>query len=348
MVKAGEISLYVDAMLMETVLSDSRFHKKGGEISDVIGKVKDYFSSKYDPEHPNASVINELAPGAVWALFRAMGFGKWGILVGLLMSTFHIDAAGLLSSIYEKVKEMIGSGKKVSSQQIDQAVDSSVAAHTDSEANDGKTITSLDLLPQAKFLRLAMVDYEQQLLRLTKTVVTPLVSLGAGPSKLGATSLLGKIFGLVMKIGLASAGFMVAGDAVNYLLGRSNSFSGTYQAGKTETSATPAAAESSGPIATQKKYPLKGDAPLPGSVVVQNNEQNIGNMVLQFAKDTYSGLDGKEQLIENTPGFRGVVHQIASFNGHNQNSSQTFIPSFFRSKKQMVDYFIDDVAKSDV
>ena len=102
MVKAGEISLYVDAMLVDIVLSDTKFHKKGGEISDAIGKIKEYFSSKYDPEHPNASVINELAPGAVWALFRAMGFGKWGMLVGLLMSTFHVDAAGLLTSIYEQ------------------------------------------------------------------------------------------------------------------------------------------------------------------------------------------------------------------------------------------------------
>ena len=346
MVKAGEISLYVDAMLVETVLSDSKFHKKGGELSDVIGKVKDYFSSKYDPEHPNASVINELAPGAVWMLFKAMGFGKWGILVGLLMSTFHIDAAGLLSSIYDKVKEMISDGKKVSSQQIDQAVDSSVAAHSGNEANDGRVVSSLDLLPQAKLLRLAMVDYEQQLLRLTKTTTPPLVSTAA-ISMLGGTSLLGKIFGLVMKIGLASAGFMVAGDVINHLLGRPSSLDGTYQAGKTDMSPTPAAAEPVGPVSTQKKYPLKEDSALPSSMPIQNNEQNIEDMVVQFAKDTYSGLDGKEQIIRSTPGFQNVVHQIASFNGHNQNSSQTFMPPSLRSKKQLVDYFIDDVAKSD-
>ena len=80
---------------------------------------------------------------------------------------------------------------------------------------------------------------------------------------------------------------------------------------------------------------------------IQNNEQNIEDMVVQFAKDTYSGLDGKEQIIRSTPGFQNVVHQIASFNGHNQNSSQTFMPPSLRSKKQLVDYFIDDVAKSD-
>lgn len=348
MVKAGEISLYVDAMLLETVLSDSKFHKKGGELSDIIGKVKDYFGSKYDPEHPNASVINDLAPGAVWMLFKAMGFGKWGILVGLLMSTFHIDAAGLLSSIYEKVKEMVGSGKQLTSQQVDQVVDSSVAAHTDSQADDGQVaLSSLDLLPQAKLLRLAMIDYEQQLLRLTKVSSAPQLMSTAAISRSAGTSLLGKIFGLVIKIGLASAGFMVAGDIINHLLGRPSSLDGTYQAGKTDTSSTPAPTAPSGPSSTQKKYPLKEDSPMPSAVPVQNNPENINNMVLQFAKDTYSGLDGKEQLIRSTPGFQAVVHQINNYNNTNQNSAQTFIPSFFRSKKQMVDYFIDDVAKSD-
>ena len=65
---------------------------------------------------------------------------------------------------------MISSGKKVSSQQIDQAVESSVAAHTGNDANDGKVLTSLDLLPHARLIRLAMVDYERQLLRLTKVM----------------------------------------------------------------------------------------------------------------------------------------------------------------------------------
>jgi hypothetical protein len=347
MVKAGTISLYVDVMLIETVLADPKFYKKGGEISDVISKIKDYFSSKYDPEHPSASVINELAPAVVWRLFSAMGFGKWGILVGLLMSTFHVDVSGSLSSIYEKVKEMISDGKKVSSQQIDEAVDTSVAAHSGNEANDGKVVSSLDLLPQARLLRLAMIDYEQQLLRLTKINNTLLVSTAAISAASG-TSLLGKIFGLVMKIGLASAGFMVAGDIINHLLGRPSSLDGTYQAGKTETSPTPAAAEPSAPVSTQKKYLPKEDASLPSSMPIQNNNQNIEAMVLQFAKDTYSGLDGKEQLIQNSPNFQKVVHVISNYNNTNQGSSQTFIPSFFRSKKQLVDYFIDDVAKSDV
>ena len=142
---------------------------------------------------------------------------------------------------------------------------------------------------------------------------------------------------------------MVAGDIINHLLGRPSSLDGTYQAGKTDTtSPAPAAAEPSAPVSTQKKYLPKEDASLPSSVPIQNNDQNINDMVLQFAKDTYSGLEGKEQLIRSSPNFQKVVRVISNYNNTNQNSSQTFIPSFFRSKKQMVDYFIDDVAKSDV
>ena len=77
-----------------------------------------------------------------------------------------------------------------------------------------------------------------------------------------------------------------------------------------------------------------------------NNTQNIENFLIQITKDVYSGLDGKENLIRNSPAFQAVRDNIAWYNTHNEGSSVTFIPGLFKTKKQLVDYYIDDVAKS--
>lgn len=362
----SEISFFVDTLLVETILGDPRLYKKAGFVSDLLSKVKGYFASKIDPNNPTESVLNELAPGVLWVLFKSMGIGGWGTLISLLMSVFHVNVYGMLSSLYNKVKSMISGGQKVSSGEIDQAVNSTIQEHTATEvspqeaqegyqklqemqskeqqADDGRVYSSLELMHDARIVRLALIEYEDQLLRLTAAPrAASFLSSFTGTRAKGA-NLLGRIFGWVFKIALASAGLMVAGDVINKFMGRPNSLDGTYQAGKEQpVSSTPAGP--AGP--TQTKYTLKGDAPLPRTVPMVNNANNIDNMLVQFAQDTYSGLDGKESLIRNTPGFQVIKEKISWYNSDHPGSSQTFIPPIFTSKKQLVDYFIDDVAKAD-
>lgn len=352
----GEISLYVDAMLVETVLGDPKLYKKGGFITDLLTKVKDYFASKIDPNNPVKSVLNVLAPGVLWVVFKGLGLGMWGTLIGLLMNVFHVDAYGMIVSLYEKVKEMISGGQKVSSSQIDSAVQGIVQDHSQvsgeqeaqealqklqqqqqqpAQANDGKVYSSLELLHDAKIIRLAMVEYERQNLRLVKEAISlsdfiPFYS----SRKAKGTTLLGSILGFVFKLALASAGLMVAGDVIRKLFHMDDAPSGG-------GSGTPAS------TSTQTKYHASGDTPLPREMPVANNRSNIENMVVQFAKDVYPDLNGKEQLIQSSPYFKAVVDQIAHTNLYNPGSAETLIPSIFHSKKQVVDYFIDDVAKRD-
>ena len=361
MTSNSQISFYVDTLLVETVLSEPHFYKKAGFVSDLLSKVKDYFGSKINPNDPAGSVLNEIAPGALWMLFQALGIGKWGMLLGLLMEVFHVDVKGMLSSLYEKVKEMVSGGGKVSSAQIDQAVASTVQEHNTpstpqeeqeglarlkemqanqpAQADDGRTYSSLELMHDAKMISLALIEYERQSMRLTKQAL-----FGFSGTKAKGTSLLGTIFGWIIKIALGSAGLMVAGDVVNKFIGRPNSLDGTYKPGETQTE-TPAAP--SGPVSTQKKYPSKGDAPLPSQIPLDNNPANIDALIIQIAKDAYSGLDGKEQLIRNTPGFQYVKEKFAWTNVYNPGSRTIIVPPSFSSKKQIADFFIDEVAQAD-
>jgi hypothetical protein len=179
-------------------------------------------------------------------------------------------------------------------------------------------------------------------MRLTKERVIKTAGF-FGNTKLKGAGLLGKIFGWIIKLALASAGLMVAGDIANEVMGQPSALSGTYQRGQ-EASEAPAVPV--GPKSTQTKFQLKGDGPLPSSMPIVNNSQNIENMLVQITKDVYGGLDGKDGIIRSSPAFQAVKDNIVWYNTHNEGSSITFIPGLFKSKKQLVDYFIDDVAKS--
>jgi hypothetical protein len=306
-----------------------------------------------------------LAPGALWLLFQSIGIGKWGFLLATLMDVFHVDVSGMLTSLWNKVKEMIGGGQKTSSAAVDAATESTVQQFndpatpqeeqqgmtilkqkqnpTENSASDHKVYSSLELLKDARMFRLAIINYEAQTLRLTSEGFDKTAGF-FGSTKSKGVSLLGKIFGWIIKLALASAGLMVAGDVANEVLGRPSALSGTYQRG--QESQNEGTRSSTPPRATQTKFPFKGDSPLPQSFPLVNNDSNIENMLVQFTKDTYSGLDGKEIFIRNSPAFQAVKDDISFFNVHNPNSAAIFLPKHYRTRRALVDYYIDDVAKS--
>jgi hypothetical protein len=360
----SEISFLVDTMLIETLIAEPRSYKTAGLLTDLLSKVKDYASSKIDPANPAGSALDILAPGALWLALQSMGLGKLGFIFGLLMEVFHVDIEGMIRSVYDKIKPLLSGGGKVSSEQIDEATAGAAQAQSENateqdaqegykelpkyqtqqaqQANDGKVYSSLELMHDAKIINLAAIEYERHILRLTKTAGFLDFLTGYKSNKAKGSNLLGTIIGWLFKVVLYSGGLMVLGDVVNKVLGRPNSLDKTYQAGQPNNEApSPDAAH-----ATQTKYPLKGDSPIPSEIPMTNTPENISNILIQFAKDVYSGLDGKEALIENTPGFQVIKEKIAWLNVYNKGSATIMmLPNL--SKKELVDYFIDDVAKAD-
>lgn len=366
MILRSEVSFCVDTLLVETVLADSKFYKKAGFVSDILNGAKGYFDANIDKNNPVASVIDVLAPGALWLLFRSLGLGKWGMLIGLLMDVFHVDVWGLLRSLYSKVKGLISGGQKVSAAQVDSIANESAQEFSQPAtpqeaqegykalqekqmkpegawADDGKVYSSLELMHDAKIISLALVEYEHQKMRLTKEAISPMSFLsGFSGTKAKSTNILAKIFGWVIKLALASAGLLIAGDVINKAVGRPSALDRTYQRGQE----TPEVSVPARPISTQTKFKLKADAPLSSTWPLVNTPENIESMLVQFAKDVYSGLDGKESIIRSSPAFQDTKDQLDWFNIHNPGTAVIFIPGNYTSKKQIVDTFIDDVAKS--
>src|ERR1700722_5588110 len=109
----GDISFYVDTLLIETVLGEPALLKtaQSGYLSGLGDMVKSYFGAHFDENNKVDSVINMLAPGAIFVLFRSLGSGKLGLLFGLVASTLHIDIGGMIESIYNSIKGKLKNGK---------------------------------------------------------------------------------------------------------------------------------------------------------------------------------------------------------------------------------------------
>ena len=355
-----DISFYVDTLIVEAIVGDEKLYKQaatGGLVMGLIDKVKEYVGNQIDPNDKAGSLINILGPGVIFTAFRAFGFGWLGLLISLAMRIFHVDVAGMISSIWDKLKGMISGDKQVTSQQVDSVVQSVAQDHmkpaTEEEANAAQKLLTKssydDLMRDARLVKLTMIEYSSGGLKKEAGFLDMF-----NTRKMKTTSILAKVLGWVLKIGLASAGLMVAGDVVNKFLGRPNALDGTVQKGKPIDQPTSGKSSpvSMMPPTTQTKFPVKKSYKPENYNVnstwienVPNDKGSISNMLTGFAKDVYDGLDGKETIIQGTAGFQAILDRIIFFNRNAVGSGAVFIPSEFKSKKQITDFFIDDVAE---
>lgn len=357
MTTSNQISFYVDTMIVETLLSDPGLSKTAQAqniLSDIAGKVSHYFENHIRPDDKAGSLLDLFAPGLVWVTLRAIGLPWWfTTLLSLAMDVFHIDVRKIMSSIYSKLKSLLSGNKEVSSSQIDSIVSSSVQENaspaTQEEADQVEQMISKSYsvrLREAKLLKLAMIEYHK--MKSEGQAKSKFFSLFSN-RKAGTVSSLTSVLSWIIKIALASAGLLVAGDVVNKFLGRPNALDNTIQKGKpVEKQETVAPVV----VSKQTKFPLNpayheenlNSAASPWIENVTNNKESIEEMLVNFAKEVYQGLDGHEADIKASPRFQSIADSIVWYNHTSAGGPIVFIPKMFTSKKRLVDYFIDDVA----
>lgn len=341
MFRPSEIAFYTDLMIIEAMAPTSNMEKRASMVTDLISKVKDYVGNNIDSNDKVGSLFNILGPGAIALTFRAMGLGWLGMIIGFAMRAFHIDVGQIISSIWTKLKSALSQGS-VNSAQVESAVTSSVQEHAGTDPAE-PVKTSSQIMQEARFLKLALADYEKSLLSLTKGAAS---AKSPWSSRSGTSSVLGTLLSVLFKVALASAGLMVAGDVVNKFIGRPNALDGTVQNGH-PTNEQPAAASRSKQTVFPVNPAYRPDAhPGTWSVAVVNEPSAIENMLVNFAKEVYSGLNGHESAITGSPTFQKIKSDIIWYNHASAGDNAVIIPKEFTSKKDLVDYFIDDVAQN--
>ncbi len=353
-------------MIVEALLSDEGLSKsaQAGIASSLANTVESYFSAHVDPDNKTKSMVNLLAPGVIWKTLGFIGLPWWfNILVSLLMSVFHVDVYGILNSIGGKLGEMISSGHQFTSSQVDELVHSTVQEHAKTPSPEDAAEAARKLqshsymrdLRDAKLFKLAMIEYSQTAMISTAQKRTALTQQSFldwfGSKQTKHVTFLSRVLSWIFKVSLASAGFMVAADVINAFLHRPSALTGTLQHGKpVETS--PAAEAVPEHVSTQTKFPPNPsyhgenlNRTTAWAVPIHNDPANIENMLIEFAKQVYQGLDGQEDNMKSTPSFKVVADAIEFFNYTATGASFIFIPRMFHSRKDIVDKFIDDVAE---
>lgn len=349
-----DISFYTDCLIVEALLQEEHIKKTASAesmIMPLIDKIKAYVSAHIDPNDKAASLINIFGPGVIFNLFRSLNLGWLGLLLSLSMRVFNIDVAGIVYSIWDKLKDLIKDDAQISSNQIDQIVHSSVDEHvqpaTPEEAQKAQSLLQKKSFDQsmrdARFVKLMMIDYAAN----SFTKQAGFFDIFSS-KKQKTTNMLVQVLSWIFKVAVSSAGLMVAGDVVNKFLGRPNALDGSIKDGKPVAQAP----VSIMPPTTQTKFKVKpsyniehNNSSSYWTENIPNNEGSIKQMLINFANDVYDGLTGKDNIIANTAGFQAILDRIVFFNRNAANPSLVWIPSEFKSKKQMVDYFIDDVAE---
>jgi len=367
---------YVDFLIVQALLEDPLLPKKAQQAESVMSGIGDaakrYISNNIDPNDKAGSVLNMLAPGIISTTLSMMGFGRIGFFLGLAARFFHLDVMSILRSITEKLRESLSGGKQITSDQVHNIVQTSVDEHdapaTPEEAQDAQQqknnqqemqpahaddgVFARDLR-YAKLLSLAMSEYKIEEYFGKKNAQrgrsNDFFSMFSS-QKRGASSILGRILSLLFRVFLASAGLMVAGDVMNKFLGRPSALDTPVQ--EINKPSEGASSSSALPASTQNKFPpnpsyqnIHHDTVNANWVEnTPNNNESIGQMLINFAKEVYQGLDGKDSDIQSSPRFQTLVETIAWYNHMATNSPVVFIPRMFSTKKQLVDAFIDDVA----
>jgi hypothetical protein len=338
MSNSGAISFYVDALIVETVLGNGQFQKTADSsmVSSLLSGVGTHVKSLLADNAGDTveSILNILGPGLV--AFLAGGW--FGMLAGLALKMFDINIGSILRSFWQSIRGEFGSSNKVTTQQIDAHMQQAVQSNTPAAEADTPTIAAL--MYDAKLLRLAVEDYDRQTFRLFKEgAPTSMIRSLRGLGAVRTISILSRILGAIVKVALYSAGLTIGAHYLKKYMGMEDSSKDS----STESTTAP---NPSAPVATQTKFHLKGDAPLPASVAITNTPDSIENQIIQWAKETYDGLDGQEENMKRTPAFQTVKEDIVWHNSRSPGNQVVFLPTNFTSKKKLVDFFIDDVAKN--
>lgn len=319
------IQFYHDDLVVRSFL------RKNAQDSSLISAITTYFSNNYDSNNPAKSIINDLAPGVVFnILSKGLGFTGIGFVFSVAMRVFHIDIYSILQKIYDQIVLNLSQNNKFTSDKVHQIVKSSVESSYKEPPG-----TQASKIREAILFKAALEDYK--------------INKNAGVLGKAPISLLTSILSWFFKIALASARFMFAGDAINKVLNRPNAFDSSYQEGKTPPA--PFKEQTAIINSTQTKYPVKSsytdtkyNQGTPWSVNASNTPEGIENMLIDFANEVYDIKDNPK--ISNSTAFNVLKARIVAFNKSSEGDNLVFIPQYLKSKKEIVDTFIDEVAKS--
>lgn len=364
-----QLQTYVDYLVVEALLSNPRITKKAdGEVAGLIGTVKDYILRHIDKENPISSVLGLLVPGAL----AALGFPMLAGILKVAEMVLGFDIADILRNIGSYVTSLVSGGKKTDSETVKAGVMQAVNSQATIPVTDEDMARVNKFNEQAKTTKSSALTLDQALF-FKKSVATFLnenPDFDFGNPKFTmkvyakwSVSDIGRIFGFKITTGeilvsllgwivttaLATAGFMVAEDGIHALLGQPNHFDGSAKPGAASPQSGSAQMVSSTlPTAsTQRKFQVNPNYSQESfnseydSWIIKGTANDLPSIIANWATEIYPDVD--RSSLASSANFKTLLSLIEK-NNEGNTTKTLFMPKFLKSRKQVVDTFIDDVA----
>lgn len=323
-------------LIDEVFYTNNRFTKNAQIGGSILGSIQSLF--KDISTKPGNTIVNILSEGVILSLLKSY-FGWWGLLMEPALKYLGIDLQSILAGIIGKILPTVSSGGKITSDAVTSAVSSVVGGLT-SKASSHSYISHKR---QWKLYVISATGGSKQASWMNWVPKLPAIS----------SLLTGSLTWVFCAI-LLGLGYLVTSNAVLLSLGKN-------PASAAVTPGTPGAMGPIGGGGGQHKLPLHtpsqkefkqnpsySDSKKSGTdpIIVNtiNDTSSIESLVIKYAKEVYEGLDNLDSIIKSCEQFNIIVDYIAATNLHSEGYNIVVIPSEFRSKKDLVDMFIDEVA----
>lgn len=287
--------------------------------ASIVDTITSYITQGLGGDNNIDKLFNFLGPSVISGLFGLIGFPKFGILLGIASSAYGFDFADVVNSIHEQIKSALAGSGQITPDKVHNIVSTTVG----NNLSNNTPATTSQASRADRLHKLSCV--------INKYAATPT------PSKEFVGGKLIKALSWLFRVALSSTGFLVAGNITRDLLGIK----------KNEPAAAPAATSTQTKFKVNPSYSPEnnnsGDSIWVESV--SNNKSGIENMLLQFTKTVYSGLNNLDNIIRSTNGFQDMVDEISWYNRYSKDEPHIVIPKTFTSKKSIVDHFIDEIAQ---
>ena len=327
-------NFYMDVLLVHSFLDVPITKNADGEFSSLImNSIKNMV--KLDPNDPVKDLGNAMAPSAIMGIFKSLDIPNWGYLVALILYVFKIDIIGALRSIYNTLMPIIQSGAMISEKQVKSAVSQSLSLIQPPTADvENKVVDQLKSQSHSfhkmQLMKLAIADKK-------------IIRKNAGFFLESILPVIASVLEWIFIAILTSAGIYLGGKAIKHFFGGTTTSKET----PVQTKFPQKASYTDHDFSTQDRSIEYRTSPAPKEEEPSNSRRimsdAISKMLISFTNEIYDGLN--EGQIKQLPSFRALVSTLLDFNHASLKERMLFIPVAFKSKKQLVDYFIKDLPK---
>lgn len=312
------------------------------EAQDPSSIITGMFQQMYDPNDKAGSLSKFLGPAIVTKAMQAMGFGFYGRLVGILLSAFNVDIAGILKNVVSTLAPEIQSGK--SDFTMDE-IKEKVKSGFDSGFGTSKAASMSP--EQIIMTKVAKSEPEPGFLsRLSDSISKFFTSddfkRGYGNHLSGGSkTVLVRVFSTIFGILFTSMGLMAAGQGVKKLMGKPNVFDGN--ADKPESKDKPE-------VIQQKnlKYKMKDGVSTATksmwTVPIKNDTKDISRFVINCVRNTFEVDNLSDNEISRSSVFSDIVGDINLYNSRMNTEKNILLPADYKNELTIAYPIVKDLS----